>query len=89
MRVFVFLSSSCLGPFHLRQTHLQQTVRAYLYINGIKYALLIDQELVEVVGEGGRGESPWALKARAVNVAASDSVSTSESDNFLVVEAAL
>lgn len=48
------------------------------------------QELsVEVVGEDSGGGSPRTIETRAVGVAASQSVSTQQGDNLLIVEAHL
>lgn len=49
--------------------------------------LLIKEELVEVVGEGGRAEGPGTIISRAVGVSTSNGVSTNESNHFAVIEA--
>lgn len=48
---------------------------------------LIEKKLVVLVGEDGGGESPWTLEAGAVSVATSQSVSSRERNDLLVVEA--
>lgn len=49
--------------------------------------LVVEQEVVVLVGESNRREGPRSVVSRAVSVAASKSVSTGKSNNLLVVEA--
>lgn len=49
--------------------------------------LLVEEELVVVVGQNGGGEGPGTIEAGAVGVAAAESVSTGKSNDLLVVEA--
>lgn len=49
--------------------------------------LLLQQELVEVVGQHGGREGPRTLIARSVGVASANGVATAEGDNLAVVEA--
>lgn len=53
MRVLVFLSSSCLGPPHLRQTHLKVgCVRMeQLGMYNMVCVLLFEKEFVVIVGQ--------------------------------------
>jgi hypothetical protein len=48
--------------------------------------LLIEKQLEVVIGHRGWGEGPWPFKAGAIWMASTESVSTSEGDNFLVIE---
>lgn len=49
--------------------------------------LLVEKELVVVVGQDGGGEGPGAVVTAAVGMAASKGVGTRQSDDLLVVEA--
>lgn len=49
--------------------------------------LLVHKELIVLVGHNSRGESPRAVKATSVSVAASEGMGTTQSNNLLVVEA--
>jgi hypothetical protein len=48
--------------------------------------LLVEQQLVVVVGHGGGREGPWAVEAGAISVAAAQSVRAGQSNHFLVAE---
>lgn len=48
--------------------------------------LLVQEELVVLVGYDGGGECPWTFESTTIGVASAKSVSTTESYDFLVVE---
>jgi hypothetical protein len=49
--------------------------------------LLIKEQSVVVIGHDGWAESPWTLETASVGVATTESVSTAQSNNLLIVEA--
>lgn len=49
--------------------------------------LLLQHQLVVVVGQNGRAESPWAVEATAVGVAAPQRMGTRQGHNLTIVEA--
>ena len=49
--------------------------------------LLVEEEVVEVVGQDSGGEGPGTLVAAAARVAPAESVGTGKGDDLLVVEA--
>lgn len=51
------------------------------------YSLLVLQQSVVLISEGGRPESPGTIEAAAIWMAASKSVGTGKGDYFLVIEA--
>ena len=51
------------------------------------FLLLVEQELVEIVSEGGGRERPRSFKAGTISVAPADSMCTGQSDDLLVVKA--
>jgi hypothetical protein len=48
--------------------------------------LLTEEQLEIVIGQRGGREGPWPLKTGAIRVASTESVSTGERDDFLVIE---
>jgi len=54
----------------------------------LRNSLFVQKKVIEFVRKGGRGESPGAFESRSISVAAAEGMSTSESDNFLIIESA-
>lgn len=82
----VVLSSNCCMsifalPLMLDTTHLLRTVPLLVL------PLLVQQELVVVVGDNCWRERPWSRESTSVCVAAAQGVSTAQGDDLLVVEA--
>lgn len=48
--------------------------------------LLIEEQLVVVIGHRDWGEGPWPFKSGAIRMTSTESVSTREGDDFLVIE---
>lgn len=51
--------------------------------------LLIEEQLIVVIGHRGWGEGPWPFIAAAIRMASTKSVSTSEGDDFLVIKSTI
>lgn len=80
-------SSNCLGPFcKAISISVERKSSGATYPFPVR-PLLLEQELVVVVGESGGGKGPGTLEAGPVGVAAAESVSAGQGNNLAVVKA--
>lgn len=92
MRDLVFLSSYWSGPFHyikkiisFRQAKFDSGGEANKHL--FPLPLLIKEKLVEVIGNNSGGEGPRSTVPRPISVAPSQSMCTTESNNFPIIKA--
>src|ERR1700722_6450780 len=78
--LYVLPEALVFDEHHICRQHHERLGRHVLKLLGaaplLPCPLLLNQELVVVVGEGGWREGPWAVIATSVSVATSESVGT-------------
>jgi hypothetical protein len=77
------------GKYNLREHHQCAGFLVNILVRPLPLfpdPLLTEEQLEVVIGHSGGREGPWSFKTRAIRVASTESVSTGEGDDFLVIE---